>query len=400
MVFVELLILGKRKRFLITKFQKQLFYFFIFIFVVGTLYVGALFLKGQYVLLNEEILSKHLKMSLYYILIFLYVRHVYFILNLLKSVKLFSLAMWMISVVIILITLVEYVTLPNAFSALHFSREEYYRVRLLTPESSHTGTIAIIYFVLLMFLSWKKENEKVKYMYLSTSMVGIFVFTITSHSKGFIIVALLTLVVLMVSKFKLSWRNVGVILGMSLLLVIGYYFMGSYIYSGLMSDMEDYTSVATRLVSIINAMYISVMNPLGIGLGAILYYFPLYLPKSISFVDNIFMSLYNIKLNFIEVLAYEKTDQGLGVKSGIFQWLIYGGIVYVIILIKQVRFTSNVVKNSFSLSYINVFVWLSLLIFIVFENKFEIWFWFAFLDWYSQNVEWRKKDEVNINSNI
>lgn len=79
----------KCKKINITKLQKYLFMYIIYVFCVGLIYVFIYSLKGVYVYLNEDIFLKFVKGQMYFIIIFLFYRHCSLLFSIIKTKVIF-----------------------------------------------------------------------------------------------------------------------------------------------------------------------------------------------------------------------------------------------------------------------------------------------------------------------
>jgi hypothetical protein len=388
---VELYFFYKKKGIVFTKLQKYFFLIIIYIFILGVLYCIFLYMKGSYVLLGENVFVKNLKMLTYYLIAFFYMRHIYFILLRLKSLENIFFPILIICGALVLINILESKSIPYAFSYFHINTDPYYRIRLLTPESSYTGTIAIVFYLLLLFITRKINNIIKRVIGTVISIIGLTVFVFTTGSKGFMIVTILSIILNQLFNLNtksLSIRDIlAVIISIFAFCVIFYSFKEDII-SGFQNDLENFTSFSTRITAIFSGILIFLTNPFGIGYGPILYYYPLFLEKSIMLVNNFFLTNFNMKLNFFEVSNYFNADKNLSPKSGIVELIVHGGIFTIWYLSKIYVYLKKSVHNIYILSFINNFIWLALLTYILLAQKYELWFYFAFIDWLNRvNIE-------------
>jgi hypothetical protein len=384
-IFFEIINMWK-SRIIITEIQKFLILFSFGSLLVGLIYSFILHLNGVYFVFGESLFLKQFKGFIYLFVIFLYVRHIYFILSKIGEMKKISNIFFVVNVTLIILLIIEYRSIPFALDFLHSTNEAYYRIRLLTRESSYTGTIWVIYFFLSLYLT--RYNSKLfRIIYYIVYLVGFILFIILSGSKGFIIIFIITLAIIIIyniirtiNQFSLKQYFLLIIVLLAFISTFGYTF--EYLQYSFKSDLNDYTSFATRITTIVAAFKIFLLNPFGIGLGNIVYFLPNELLNSSYIVNNFFIKYFGLHLNFNEIYSLVNSDYGLSIKSGLLQWLVYGGILFIYLLYIMIRFTFSVSLSSKFFVLINVFVWFSLLTFIGFEGKYEIWFWISFLEWY------------------
>lgn len=100
---------------------------------------------------------------------------------------------------------------------------------------------------------------------------------------------------------------------------------GAAMIQALSRSLYAYTSITTRLTTVVTALWIAATNPLGTGLGGMLPAFNRYLPRAIDFLGHL-----HIVSNFAEVLAYigSTTGRDVDTKSFFFNLLIYFGLPF------------------------------------------------------------------------
>ncbi|WP_314591373.1 hypothetical protein [Paenibacillus terrigena] len=379
-IFCEIAMLAKYKRFMVApKLQKYLFAFIVYLTFVTLGYILVQFMQGSYSFWSEGLLGKGFKVLIYFALILLYIRHMQLVFSKIKSYKLLYASFFAAVSLLLVIMIVELVTMPNAFTFLHSGSQPYWRVRLLTSESSTTGTIIVAYSAILVYLS---QYLKRVAMILSNIYVAIFFlfYLSVTGSKGFLIVCLLTLTVTMMKFMDFrKKRNFIVLIGV----VVAMYMFITYFSAGLISsfsnDIENYTSSYTRMGTIIIAIITVFHHPFGVGTGAYLMYFDDYLNDSINFMSRFYYNTFGIsQINAGELLQYTGTAKNLGVKSGFFQWFMFGGIFSLLFFYLLAKNLIVKVKSSIILFLALIFMLFSLLV-VTLEIKYEIWMLFAFI---------------------
>jgi len=133
--------------------------------------------------------------------------------------------------------------------------------------------------------------------------------------------------------------------------------------------------MGTIIIAIITVFH----HPLGVGTGAYLMYFDDYLNDSILFMSHFYYNIFGIgQINTGELLQYSNSDKNLGVKSGFFQWFMFGGIFSVVFFYLVAKNLIVKVKSSIIL-YLALVCMLFSLLFVALEIKYEIWLLFAFI---------------------
>lgn len=370
-----------------TKLQKYLCLYIIYTFVIGTIYVLIYFLKGVYVYLNEDILFKFMKGQVYLIIIFLFYRHCYLLFSITKLRNIFR-AFFINLVILNIIMFMEYFSMPNAWSWLHSSNEPYYRIRLLTVESSWTGTIYLIYSAIALYLSnilFKGFRVKT---YMLIIIISLLTYVTLTGSKGFFIVFVLSLLFFagkFINIFKISMKNIvfsSFLLGCTLVLFM---LMKDEFYISFMSDIEKYTSVSTRLGLFIAAIKVFLTNPFGVGTGVYIVLLSENIQDIIGVLGEVFLTLFNVLPNLDELQRLTSTTKGLAIKSSFFNWLVQGGIGALLYFFYTSKVTNQVTKNNKILRFCLIFVIISVFSFVNLEIKYEIWVFIAFIDWNYQN---------------
>jgi hypothetical protein len=378
-LFCEIAMLAKYKKVMHTsKLQKYLFYFILYLSFVSLLYILIQYLQGNYSFGSESLLGKGIKVLTYFVLILFYIRHMQLLFSKMDNKVLYGCFLAVVTFLMV-IMIVELISIPNALTVLHSGNRPYWRVRLLTSESSTTGSIVVVYASILVYLS-RYLNHAAKRMSIAYA-AGFFLFYLfVTGSKGFLIVSLLTLVVTMIKFLDFRKKKNFILLLSAVLamyLFVGYFSAG--VIGSFSNDIENYTSSYTRMGTIIIALVTVLHNPLGVGTGAYLMYFDQYMNDSIRLMSQFYYNTFGIsEINAGELLQYSSSDRNLGVKSGFFQWVMFGGIFSVVFFYLLARDLIVNVKSSSILFVALIFILLSLL-FIALEIKYEVWLLFAFI---------------------
>ncbi|RKP53842.1 hypothetical protein D7Z26_10610 [Cohnella endophytica] len=399
-IFCEIAMLAKYKRVMLgTKLQKYMLAIIIYLSFVSIAYVLYEFLQGSYALGTENLLGKAIKVLVYFVLILFYIRHMQLVFSKIGSYKTLYGCFFAVVTLLAVIMIMELMSIPHAFASLHAGNNPYWRVRLLTSESSTTGSIVVVYAAILVYLS-RYLNGFAKTMSFAYAASFFLFYLFVTGSKGFLIVMLLTLLVTMVKFLDFRKKRnfvlvVGVVAAMYLFIV---YFSGGLI-SSFTNDIENYTSSYTRMGTILIALTTVLHNPLGVGTGAYLLYFDKYVNDAIEVMSRFYYNLFGIsQINAGELLQYSNSDRNLGVKSGFFQWVMFGGIFSLGFFYVMARNLIAKVKSSSILFLALVFILFSLL-FVALEIKYEIWLLFAFISFYLGRNETNDSNEPRVATN-
>ncbi|OBZ13624.1 hypothetical protein [Bacillus sp. FJAT-26390] len=379
-MFCEIAMLAKHKRVMHgSVLQKYLFGFILYLSFISIVYLLVQFIQGSYSFGSEGLLGKAIKVLIYFVLILLYIRHMQLVFSKIKSFKVLYGCFLAVVTLLAAIMILELMSMPNAFTYLHSGNHPYWRVRMLTSESSTTGSIVVVYSAILVYLTKYLSSFGRTLSIVYASSFFLFYVFITG-SKGFMIIILLTLVVTMI-KFLDFRKKKNFILLISVVLAM-YMFITNFsagLVSSFSNDIENYTSSYTRMGTIIISLATVLHNPLGVGTGAYLMYFDKYVNDSISLMSHFYYNMFGIsQINAGELLQYSGSDKNLGVKSGFFQWVMFGGIFSVLFFYLLAKNLIIKVKSSSILFLALVFILFSMLL-VTLEIKYEVWLLFAFI---------------------
>jgi len=215
------------------------------------------------------------------------------------------------------------------------------------------------------------KNSKVRSIIL---IITLIIFILTTGSKGLIISLIISLFILvMISKLKIKTRML--ILGVVIIMCV---ILGPKILTSISNDIENYTSVATRVYTICTAIAVSVIYPFGIGNGLYLVIYKQFLSNHLNLLNQ-----FGLKLNNTEILSMinSNNDYNLAAKSGVFQYGIYWGIVGTVYFIKILKDIFIDLKKIHDRKLIifelgMIFLIINIVFIINFDVQFEV---FAYL---------------------
>lgn len=325
---------------------------------------------------------KLFKSSSYIIFIFMFYRvTLYFLsqITLLDQLKVILLVLF----TQYLTMLIEFTQLPNAFEFLHgFIREsgEYYRIRLLTRESSWTSTIFMaLTFIVLLLVREVKLTASIK------MFVGLFVFivfiqyTLLTGSKGYFIGIVLSLIIVYFMNYKSNLLpSILMVVGIT---VVFLFFQNEII--GLFTDKigESFgssTSLITRVVLMHSSVDMLLNYPFGVGLGM---YADEMLNSTSSVLDGFrYMNLYSLH----EIYGYLNDPKNLTGKTFLFIYMGYAGIFFLLLSLVFLWYLKNLVSQlglTFSERTILVYILIAAFLFVNLENKYEVWLVIAYIEY-------------------
>lgn len=373
-IFTELYQILIKRNEIITYIQRTLLFYIIAVSFVGATYVLYLIFKGHYYFLDENIFLKFIKGQLYLIIIWLYLRHSYLILNKLTKKQIFY-AMISVLSILNIVLIIEYFSLPNALEFLHSQKIPYYRIRLLTVESSWTGSI----YVVLCALSWyyMKSYMRMKTIYIKLYIgISFISYVMLTQSKGFFVALLISIMIFstsLIKKKKLSRKTLFFLITLSFLFIFAVFFFIQVFLPAFGSDIENYTSMSTRLGVLIAALKVIIVNPLGVGTGAYIIFLANGIVDVVPFLKQIFSFLFNSTPNLSELFRITNSTIGLSVKSGIFQWILEGGILAIVLFLSWSKYILHITKESNMLKMAVIFIAVASLTYISINIKYEIW---------------------------
>jgi len=376
----EIALLARNKK--ITHWSRlhtYLFGFILYLAFVSLVYILIQYMSGAYSFGSENLLGKCVKVLIYFLLILLYVRHIQLVVSRIGRPGTVCGCFLIAVTALLAIMSAELASMPNALSFLHSGDAPYWRVRLLTSESSTTGTIVVVYAAILVYLSryWNKLARTLTVVYAA----GFFLFYLfVTGSKGFMIVAALTFAVTMVQYLDFRKKRNFVLLVAALLIM--YLFVANFsagLISSFSNDIENYTSSYTRMGTIVIALLTVLNHPFGVGTGAYPIYFNHYLEPSVNLMSGLYYKWFGVsQINVSELIQYSGSTKNLGVKSGFFQWFMFGGLLSVAFFYLLGRHMIMKARSSSILFLALVFTLFSLLL-VSLEIKYEIWLLFAFI---------------------
>lgn len=231
-----------------------------------------------------------------------------------------------------IILLIEFYQSPFAFMYLHTSTSDvYYRIRLLTPESSATALMLEVFFVLSVFYTYYVRQSK---FLLGVVLICAGLHIALSGSKTLLTIICVSGILLFFqrTKYIFSFKGLLVMTG----LVIGGGYIASFILPKLiesfMNDLENYTSVVTRFYSIFIGYSIGICFPLGTRFQTYMYLFPEMMRNNLFLIDMINMPL---RPDEIIALATSGDDNAVVAKSFLGQSSIYWGIIGTFVFIRN-----------------------------------------------------------------
>lgn len=342
-VFILYPILYFKKIIFVPSFARSFYKLINYTLIISFIFIGIFIILGVPLTLYGEFLpAKTLKL---YLTFLSYVMFIIIIVSL--GIRLPDKCLYTpFFVVFVLLTIFgyfEYKAIPHAFMSIHTSVDgsngEYWRIRLLTQESSHTAPIIEIFF--LMSAIWALSVIKSKFLFILSIVCFAFQFSISS-SKSLAVVVMTAFVIGNFNYFVRSSLKNKIIL--VIILVPLFIFIGNSILSStienIQGDIDNATSTATRSLTMVSGYATGIIYPFGTGFSSYLYIFP----KMLTF----FIDEFGGGLNIEEVMGLinGKTDHALAAQSFFAQSSSYWGIMGSCYFMMKLR---KVYKNSIRL---------------------------------------------------
>lgn len=288
------------------------------------------------------------------------------------------------------ICLIELQQSPYALRALHFAGVfPYWRVRLLTMESSWTAMMIYVYGFIALYYGSKTKKKGVT----CSSVFCITILVAFSDSKTLIMALAIVLVFYILLSFahlnrKTQWKvMICFFVG-----IFGAIMMVPTLIQSFQGDIKNYTSVATRSYTALVGLVIGIVMPMGVGGAVYLGVFQGALKYFMFLFDKL-----PVKFNTSEIvsLAFAQMDTALTVKSGILQRNMYWGVLGTAYLFRNFILVSkglkqNHVKNNILLR--SVFWGAVTLITFACELSFEFLLLYAYLLCLNEIAERGKND--------
>ena len=222
-------------------------------------------------------------------------------------------------------SMLELKSSPYAFEFLHETAIfPYWRIRLLTTESSYTTLPVCFFFVLSLYYSKYIINNKLL-IYLNISLFIYFISITGAKSMAGLLGCIFILWYFYnVRNFKKKLVKVivpvTIIMGLVLIIYLDDFILR--IGSDLSSSQTSGT-YATRLYTLFVSFIQGIKNPLGCG-STYLYYFQQNLKEYFYILKN---SSFDLGLNELIGFISSETGKSVTVKSGLGQYNLYWGIL-------------------------------------------------------------------------
>lgn len=331
------------KRILVNRYIRTWIKLGVFLIVISYIVLFIWWILGNPMNLYKEWLpTKGIKIILQYFAFISYTIVVYMFVRRMNTVRIFM-PIYLTLLFLTVICLIELTEIPNALRFIHYSGGfPYWRIRLLTKESSWTAVMILNYSLLSLFYGIEYKRKFITCSSVVCSAILLF----SSESKTLLGIVFIGIAIYMIYVMKkISIRS------MLLMIIIFVFFMIyiSIVWGRLknliLTDIENFTSVTTRSYTIIVAIIMGFIYPLGVGASTFVGLFPRYLERWLPYIPSWLNS------SEITLRIYGTDDTGLSACSGLFQyhafWGIFGTVIFLTSFFrinKEIR--NSVVKNK------------------------------------------------------
>jgi len=367
----------------ISKYNSYMILYLIYLAVISVAYVSFVIIYTDSAeFLGENLIIKAVKMAVYPVVIIIYYQFIYTWLN--NGDDKFTALLYALiglEVFITLYLIVESLNLGSGYflTAIHASKNSYWRIRLLTYEESWVGSIlTILIFVPVFLVSYLHKPKILRNFVYGLSAFLLVYYTFRSQSKGYLLLILISILPLAIKKlYDNKETRKLLIFAVPVFLIAG---IGVYFSLAEIIAKSWYTSgsFGTRFGSYMGALNIFVYNPFGVGLGSFIYFFA-------NAITDILRSEMFSGLVLSELMGYRATTQALSTKTYFFDHLIIGGVGFLVFFyyffIKRYIFFSRIKRRDIIFIIIPlVFVILGGIVYFTYDIKYDVWFLLAFTD--------------------
>ena len=379
-----------KKKIGISNYSKVFIIYIVYLIIISFLYSIFLIIKNKSLFVfDENILIKNIKMLSYPLCSLLFYQFIYVFLKRTSNLAQLLKIVLYVQVLLMIILFFEsqvYKTEQTFLSFLHSDPSKYWRIRLLTLESSWSGSVVIIFTFVPIFLA-EYLNER-KYKKISIYIISLFFFfyyTLHSESKGYLLLLLISLLPMLLRYMYVHKRLRYVLLMAFIPLFISFVTGIKFLSEEIFSQLNSSITFGTRFTGYLTSMKTFFTNPFGIGLGP---FMEIYTNNIREVISSDFMKGFNT----LEVAQYLHTPKNLSSKTYFFDHLVFGGLFFLIFFyfffIKRISGISSI-RNNYLLKTVLIYIILSSIFYLTFHIKYEIWFFLAFID-YLENNEYKK----------
>ena len=279
-------------------------------------------------------------------------------------------------IVLTIICIIEKQQSPYAFRSLHFAAAfPYWRIRLLTLESSWTAMMIYAYSALSLYWSFTYKKK----ICLLFSILSFTILLYYSGSKTLMAAVAITILVYVIVSFRKSRKKALFTIFVAVVaFLIFTYTVFPMLKESINGDIANFSSVSTRLYTSAIGLMIGLVYPFGVGGAVSLSVYQNTLAKYLPMYRRL---MPGFNLTEIESLITNHTDIALTVKSGILNANMYWGIVGTIYLIYIFSKTISSIrkKNVIYSDMLTTIFWTAFILLFAVNMTFDFWLLYAFL---------------------
>lgn len=376
----------KERKMPLTNYVKTYVVYLLYIAFISLIYTIYLIVKNKsFYVFDENLLIKNIKMFFYPLCSLIFYQFIYVFLKRTSNLYYAFQAVFYLQILLVLLLIFEvnvYKTKEIFLPFLHSSSEKYWRIRLLTFESSWSGSVVVIFTFLPIFLAEYLQVSKNKRLAVYIlSVFFFFYYTLHCESKGYLFLVLISLLPMLIRYVYANKRLRYVLFILLIPIVITFVFVYNSLKEEVISQLYSSITFGTRFTGYSAALKTFLFNPFGVGFAP---YIEIYTHSILDVVSSDFMQQFNL----LEVKQYLESPKFLSSKTYFFDHLIYGGIPFLVFFylffIRRLNYLSRF-KNIYLLIIVLVYIILASIFYLTFHIKYEIWFFLAFLDYFEKH---------------
>ena len=335
---------------------------------------------------GENLIVKCIKNSMYNLIIIITLYNFFFIFRN-SGLKFLERILKYLVVIQIAIGCIQ-ILVPNAFDILKTPQLKVTaRLTLLSTEPSHTFPQLLLSLLCYICIRYYIHNKFKALDYL-VLLTGFLLLLLIQSRGGVVIMFICFLFILFFSKQTL--KNRLFMMSVSFIFIVpSYWVIMNIIVPQLSADLEQFSSISTRSITILTALKSLLVYPFGQGYGTYLFTFPTLLDQTINNV----LGWSPIPLSTFEMDLMLDTGRSLTVKSGLLNEILYTGwaiiVFYIFFFVNAYRNLrrlrhKRVVQNFFQ--YILIFIIINYLLVSSIETAYITFLPFALLDRFSKEA--------------
>ncbi len=285
--------------------------------LVSILFASA---QGRYDYLEESFLSKLLKLQAYYLVPWLVYRHARLVFRI-ASVEVLTVAFLTTIILHGAVLVVEAIHVPTALGVLHGGEFPYNRIRLLTPEASTAGSVAVV--IGLGGLAISLEHRRVLGAVLAAAATLFLIsFTLLTQSKGYLALAGISVIGAALSRRR-AVSHPALSLGAFALASVIAALLVYRILGSLEETIAATSTVTTRAALAYTAVTSLITRPLGTGFAT----YEQAIADATSTAIRTVSDHFPTATNFLELDLFQTSSVGLFPKSGLGEAMVFAGVV-------------------------------------------------------------------------